>query len=167
MLLASTRTRDSSWPLLRTGGQTFTQDLVAVDAETGEERWRTTIDGAPEFTEAVSVHDGLVVVPQAGLPVVGFDEATGTELWRFTPPPPGRHLGTATIENGQVWMLSSNGRVFVLDATNGEVLAQSSGLPNDVGSFFAPWGMQPRSVGGVFIAPMAVILSAFDVPEAP
>lgn len=152
---------------LRTGGQTFTQDLVAVDAATGEERWRAPIDGAPEFTEAISVHDGLVVVPEVGLPVVGFDEATGAELWQFTPPPPGRHVGTATIENGQVWMLSSNGRVFVLDATNGEVLAQSSGLPNDVSSFFAPWGMQPRSVDGVFIAPMAVILSAFDPPEAP
>src|SRR6185295_16301420 len=44
---------------LRTGGQTFTQDLVAVDAATGEERWRAPIDGAPEFTEAISVHDGL------------------------------------------------------------------------------------------------------------
>ena len=101
------------------------------------------------------------------MPVVGFDEVSGAELWQFTPPPPGRHVGTATIENGQVWMLSSNGRVFVLDASNGEVLAQSSGLPNDVSSFFAPWGMQPRSVDGVFIAPMAVILSAFDAPEAP
>jgi outer membrane protein assembly factor BamB len=140
-------------------------DLVAVDAQTGEERWRTSVDGVPEFTEAITIGDGLVVLPQLGGPVVGYDADTGVEQWRFAPPAPAVHLGIATIEEGRVWIITSFAQVFVLDASSGEVLAQSSGFGADVGSFFAPWGQQVRSVDGVFVAPFPPFVAGFDPPE--
>ncbi len=142
-------------------------DLVAVDARTGDERWRTPVEGVPEFTEAITVADDLVVVPQLGGPVVAYDADTGAEQWRFAPPAPAVHLGIATIENGQVWIITSFAQVFVLDASAGEVVAQSSGFGADVGSFFAPWGQRVRSVDGVFIAPFPPFVAGFDPPVAP
>ena len=142
-------------------------DLVAVDALTGDERWRVPVDGVPEFTEASTVADGLVVVPQLAGPVVAYDADTGAEQWRFAPPAPAVHLGIATIENGQVWIITSFAQVFVLDATTGDVVAQSSGFGADVGSFFAPWGQRVRSVDGVFVAPFPPFVAGFDPPDPP
>ena len=98
---------------------------------------------------------------------MGYDADTGVEQWRFAPPPPAVHLGIATIEDGQVWIITSFAQVFVLDASSGEVIAQSSGFGADVGSFFSPWGQQVRSVGGVFVAPFPPFVAGFDPPEAP
>ncbi len=148
-------------------GDDVVLDLVAVDPRTGDERWRTPVDGIPEFTEAVTVAEGLVVVPELGGPMVGYDADTGAERWRFAPPSPAVHLGIATIEDGQVWIITNFAQVFVLDAETGEVTAQSSGFGADVGSFFAPWGQQVRSVDGAFIAPFPPFVAGFDPPAAP
>ncbi len=121
-------------------GDTELIDLVAVDADSGEERWRTPLDAAPAFTESVTIEGDVVVVPELGFPVFGFDADTGAERWQFAPPPPSVHMGIATIEDGQVWVLTSTAQVFVLDALDGEVLAQSSGPGIDVGSFFSTMG---------------------------
>lgn len=142
-------------------------DLVAADARTGDERWRTPVEGIPEFTEAITVAEDLVVVPQLGGPVVAYDADTGEERWRFAPPAPAVHLGIVTIEDGQVWIITSFAQVFVLDASAGEVVAQSSGFGADVGSFFAPWGQRVRSVDGVFVAPFPPFVAGFDPPEGP
>ncbi len=145
-------------------GNNVTIDLVSVDARTGTERWRVPLQGRPEFTEEVTVSGDLVIVPELGLPIVAFDASTGAERWRFAPPAPARHLGSVTVENGQVWTFSSTAQVFVLDATDGTVLAQSSGLGSDVGDVFSPWGQRIRSVGDVFIAPIGPFVAAFDAP---
>ena len=145
-------------------GNNVTIDLVSVDARTGTERWRVPLQGRPEFTEEVTVSGDLVIVPELGLPIVAFDASTGAERWRFAPQAPARHLGSVTVENGQVWTFSSTAQVFVLDATDGTVLAQSSGLGSDVGDVFSPWGQRIRSVGDVFIAPIGPFVAAFDAP---
>ena len=153
--------------LRRIDGSNVTIDLVSVDAKTGAEQWRVPLPGRPDFTEEVVVSGDLVLVPELGGPIAAFDAATGASTWQFTPPAPSRHLGIPTVENGQVWMFSSTAQVFVLDARDGTVLAQSSGLGSDIGNVFAPWGQRVRSVGGVFIAPIGVFVAAFDPPAAP
>ncbi len=160
--------RDSVVAALRhIDGTNITIDLVSVDAKTGAEQWRVPLPGRPDFTEEVVVSGDLVLVPELGGPVAAFDATTGASKWQFAPPAPSRHLGIPTVENGQVWIFSSTAQVFVLDARNGTVLAQSSGLGSDIGNVFAPWGQRVRSVGGVFIAPIGAFVAAFDPPEAP
>ncbi len=153
--------------LRRIDGNNVTIDLVSVDATTGAEQWRVPLPGRPDFTEEVVVSGDLVLVPQLGGPIAAFDATTGASKWQFAPPAPSRHLGIPTVENGQVWIFSSTAQVFVLDAVDGTVLAQSSGLGSDIGNVFAPWGQRVRSVGGVFIAPIGAFVAAFDPPEVP
>ncbi len=106
-----------------------------------------------------------MVVPELGLPIVAFDASTGAERWRFAPRRPRADLGSVTVEDGQVWTFSSTAQVFVLDADDGSVLAQSSGLGSDVGDIFSPWGQRIRAVGDVFIAPIGPFVAGFDAPE--
>ncbi|HTN79400.1 MAG TPA: PQQ-binding-like beta-propeller repeat protein [Acidimicrobiales bacterium] len=145
-------------------GNTASIDLVSVDAKTGAERWRVPLQGRPEFTEEITVAGDMVLVPQLGGPIAAFDAETGASKWEFAPPLPSRHLGIVTVEDGQVWTFSSTAQVFVLDARDGTVLAQSSGLGSDIGSVFAPFGQRIRSVGGVFIAPLGAFVAGFDPP---
>jgi outer membrane protein assembly factor BamB len=161
-------TRDRVVAALRhIDGNDITVDLVSVDAKTGAEQWRVPLPGRPDFTEEVVVSGDLVLVPELGGPIATFDAASGASKWQFAPPLPSRHLGIVTVENGQVWTFSSTAQVFVLDARDGAVLAQSSGLGSDIGSVFGPFGQRIRSVGGVFIAPVGPFVAGFDPPEAP
>ncbi|HMK11300.1 MAG TPA: PQQ-binding-like beta-propeller repeat protein, partial [Acidimicrobiales bacterium] len=148
-------------------GNTASIDLISVDAKTGAEQWRAPLQGRPEFTEEITVAGDLVLVPELGGPIATFDAGTGASKWEFAPPLPSRHLGIVTVEDGQVWTFSSTAQVFVLDARDGAVLAQSSGLGSDIGSVFGPFGQRIRSVDGVFIAPLGPFVAGFDPPVAP
>src|SRR5215213_4196431 len=54
--------------------------LVAVDSETGAERWRVE---QPPSASSPLVQDGRVYVGTGGEGVKAVDAATGEELWRF------------------------------------------------------------------------------------
>ena len=83
--------------------------VIALDAETGEELWRTRSDDyklGHNFTAAPQIADGVIILPVAGSDygirgyIEGYDPETGEKLWRtYTIPGPGEQ-GHETWEGG-------------------------------------------------------------------
>jgi len=68
------------------GQETSSGSLTAYDAATGQQRWSTPT-AAPLYATPVVVGDALVVGQQnADALLLGFDPATGQELWRYALP---------------------------------------------------------------------------------
>lgn len=72
----------------------------------------------------ISGHDGAETDT-----LICFDEATGSEKWKFSYPQPlgdlyfpGGTTGTATIDGDRVYQLAREGELFCLDAGSGEVV---------------------------------------------
>jgi outer membrane protein assembly factor BamB len=94
--------------------------VLALDAATGEERWRTTVD-APMFAGQIAVGGGHVIVPggQANT-VVALDAATGAERWIFT----GGSVpvfGSPAIATDAVVYFDNDRTIRALDLATGEL----------------------------------------------
>ncbi|WP_435073754.1 PQQ-binding-like beta-propeller repeat protein [Halorubrum sp. HHNYT27] len=119
--------------------QTFTDDrfaLVAVDATTGEEQWRTPLPG--ENAEWVDIGSALVLsqnqlfltiseargnVQDSGSAVLAFDAASGDQVWRYEVR--GQGFSAPVAANGTVYVTATprSGEgpwsVVALDASDG------------------------------------------------
>jgi outer membrane protein assembly factor BamB len=122
-------------------------EVFALDALTGELRWRTQLDprgfqwgnatvGAPAYAH------GIVVVPTLYDDAVALDAASGAELWRVAAPGPSplrtthyRGSGQAgfaaspVIAGGIVWLASTDGTITAVELTTGRELWHTSGPP--------------------------------------
>lgn len=107
--------------------------VVALDGETGEERWRHTVDG----TAAVhGTHDGTVYAGVSGGEVLALDAASGVRQWGFTfaetdqtvtpPPVPGDVTGDGSTE---VVAVNSDGSVAVLSGTGEQLGTYERDVP--------------------------------------
>ncbi|WP_144480659.1 carboxypeptidase regulatory-like domain-containing protein [Cytobacillus oceanisediminis] len=134
--------------------------LYALDAKTGEEKWKA---GGIGDTQAGSpiVYENIVVIGSAVQPALrAFDSNTGEELWN------NRAVGT-TLNNGSVsangllFFAGTSGNLSVIDVYTGERLKDfslpvysTSGIPILPGQIFVPYqnGVQsynsPASVKG-------------------
>jgi polyvinyl alcohol dehydrogenase (cytochrome) len=87
--------------------QTAGGDVVALDAATGAEKWRSEVDPQAVGFGSPTVFERYVISGSAGVPaggffefgggLVAFDRETGAELWRFHTAHPPEHNG------GSVW----------------------------------------------------------------
>lgn len=134
--------------------------LVALDAATGEERWRTdtinrkapyTITGAPR------VVDGLVIIGNGGADygvrgyVSAYDADSGEMRWRFytVPGNPENGFENETLEkaaatwNGEWWKYGGGGTVWDSMAYDAELDLLYVGVGNG-----SPWNQKVRSPGG-------------------
>ena len=148
--LGDKRTRlgfgEGSSPLL-TGGQLVVnwdhEDdsfLVALEAATGEERWRTPRDEATSWTTPVLV-EGLILTNAAG-GVRAYEPATGALRWRYA----------ATPLNGIASPVASAGLVFAVSSF--EVGALLALRTSDAGVVWrrelsTPYVSTPLSMHGV------------------
>ena len=80
-------------------------NLYAIDAATGEEKWRVTLRGAVVSTPAVV--GGMVIAAGAAGEIYALDEQTGQRLWVFT---------TATVIHSSPAV--SDGIVFIGSSGN-------------------------------------------------
>ncbi|MBA2277675.1 MAG: PQQ-binding-like beta-propeller repeat protein [Chloroflexia bacterium] len=89
--------------------------LYAVDARTGEQRWRVLL-GDYVVRSSPAVVDGVVYVG-GGFHLVAVDATTGLERWRF----PMRYAGQAspTVVDGTVYVTSQEGFLYAVDARTG------------------------------------------------
>lgn len=90
--------------------------LVAVDAITGEERWRFDVGGAIIRASPV-IQDGTLYLG-AGFTMIALDPATGQERWRK----PIEFAGSSSpvVANGVVYVCSEQGTLYTFDAATGE-----------------------------------------------
>ena len=94
---------------------TYNGHLYALDARTGEERWRNPATGSESAISGfASAADGIVVVSIAG-GLRAIDLATGAERWAV----PGK-AGTITdIVDGVVYSAANDGHAYGLDLQTG------------------------------------------------
>ncbi|WP_213367777.1 carboxypeptidase regulatory-like domain-containing protein [Mesobacillus boroniphilus] len=131
--------------------------LYALDAKTGEEKWKA---GGIGDTQAGSpiVYEDIVVIGSAVQPVLrAFDANTGEERWN------NRSVG-ATLNNGSVsangllFFAGTSGNLSILDVYTGERLKDfslpvysTSGIPILPGQVFVPYqtGVQSYKSPGI------------------
>ncbi|NIL99487.1 MAG: PQQ-binding-like beta-propeller repeat protein [Acidobacteria bacterium] len=81
--------------------------IVALDKKTGEQRWRVARDERTSWSTPLVVRDGKkdVVVVSAWSRVVGYDLASGEELWSVSGLGP-NVVPTPVADNKMIWVMS-------------------------------------------------------------
>lgn len=89
--------------------------LYAVDAITGEQRWRVNVGPYVLRTTPTYADGSLFLV--AGFDAIALDAATGAEQWRTTI----RYAGTGspTVSNETMYIVSQEGWLFALSTEDG------------------------------------------------
>lgn len=89
--------------------------LIALEAETGTERWSVDIGG--EIFSPPAIVDGTVYVGSTSSRVLALDVADGTERWRFDAN--GGVVGSPAVRHGRVYVGTQGGIVHALDRETG------------------------------------------------
>jgi outer membrane protein assembly factor BamB len=118
---------------------TKTHEVVALDIQTGRERWRADTDESGNETLGFGAVVAGSVVAVGDYNVVAFDRVSGDFKWRFQPTDgyaPGVYVGAVT--NGRILTGSPAGRLYAIDPDTGK--AHWSTLVSDDGNttVFAP-----------------------------
>lgn len=89
--------------------------LHAVDAATGQQRWRVSV-GEYVLRTTPTYHEGTLYVV-AGFDTIALDAATGEERWRTTI----RYAGTAspTVAGDEVYVVSQEGWLYAFSTRDG------------------------------------------------
>jgi outer membrane protein assembly factor BamB len=108
--------------------------LYALDAETGELRWKTDDLGGPIVSSPALSEDGLIIVSTFNNEVLAFDEGTREIAWRFNTSD--WSWASPVIDGLKVYASDISGIFYALDLDTGELL----------------WQLQPG--GGIYSAPL-------------
>lgn len=99
--------------------------LLAVDAGTGDERWREDGGDTPMWPRRVLWHDGTVFVTQVGEPaLIALDAKSGKQQWTFTPNRSGIRTLLLDPEPGRLYAGDGRGTVYGMNARDGEMIWQ-------------------------------------------
>ena len=95
--------------------------LVAAEADTGKELWKFEMGGAISVAPAVA--DGRVFAGQQGGERFFYcvDAETGAPIWKQTIPG-GWVWGSATVDEGRVYIPTVDGHAVCLDAATGHII---------------------------------------------
>jgi outer membrane protein assembly factor BamB len=127
-------TLDAGRALVTTlGGRDEPSEVVALDAETGEELWHASAEDASNLVSAPVVADGRVLTLDVIGGVIAFDADDGRFLWRtevINPIAPrgqpfllqGVGAPAPVSADGQVFAVDVTGRVYAFDAETGVLL---------------------------------------------
>jgi outer membrane protein assembly factor BamB len=132
--IAGAITLDAGLVLATTlGGQQQPSEIVALDAESGDEQWRAAAEDASNLVTAPVVADGRVLTLDALGGVLAFDAGDGRFLWRsevINPISPrgqpfllqGVGAPAPVSADGQVFAVDVTGRVYAFEAETGAAL---------------------------------------------
>jgi outer membrane protein assembly factor BamB len=126
-------TLDAGRALVTTlGGRDEPSEIVALDAEDGDELWRARAEDASNLVTTPVVADGRVLTLDAFGGVLAFDAADGRSLWRtevvnpLAPRQPfllrGFGAPAPVSSDGEVFAVDVTGRVYAFDAETGAEL---------------------------------------------
>src|SRR5690606_5299707 len=100
-------------------------DIIALDAASGAERWRASINA--EVTAPPAIGQGAVIVRTDDGRVTAFDAASGERRWFWAPAVPAlvvRGADAPTLGPGYVFVGNDDGVVVALALQDGRVLWQ-------------------------------------------
>jgi len=110
--------------VLPTGAVLFSTvaNAIAVDPETGGERWRR--DGSYIFAPALLLDEGTLLLTTEWGAVDAIDPATGARRWSTQAVPRALNAGPVRdARTGTVWLVGTGGRLVALDPETGAVTA--------------------------------------------
>lgn len=152
-------------------GPRETHTIVAIDEQSGQERWRHDIGTGPAPTNnrsgAPTISDGVVYVGSPTMSAAyAYDLHTGDQLWRN---PIGAIKGAPVIDGEDAYFSTTAGDVYRLDTRSGEITGKL-GLEGAL----APAGptivddslMVPSQSRNVYVTPLDEFPAA-SAPEAP
>ena len=129
--------------------------LVALDASSGEERWRTDLSpegesGDQGFGGGVAGEGDRVFAATGFGEVLGIDASSGEIAWRTA-------LGAAVraapaVASGLLVVVTRDNRAFGVDASSGEIVWRAPSLTSDAGFL---GGASPAIVGNLALLPFA------------
>jgi outer membrane protein assembly factor BamB len=93
------------------------KNVYALDAETGEEIWRSNVGGS--VSDRVVMNGDLIYVGSFDNQVHALDKATGASRW--TAPAQAPVWGAPAYADGSVFFVDLNGNVFAIGADTGEL----------------------------------------------
>ncbi|NUQ73238.1 MAG: PQQ-binding-like beta-propeller repeat protein [Polyangiaceae bacterium] len=116
-------TQEPLWGVPATDGESvylssLDHHLYAVDAETGQEKWKVDLGGAIVGSPVVS--EGMVYVGSFAKALTALDTQTGEIVWTF--PTQDWMWAGPTLENGTLFFGSIDGMFYAVDAQTGEQL---------------------------------------------
>lgn len=92
--------------------------VYAVDAETGEEKWRTKLEG-PVLGSNPVVRDNVIYIGSYSYDFYALDRENGKVLWRFRTG--GEIMSTAALWNEKIYFCSADGYAYCLGLEGGVV----------------------------------------------
>ncbi|WP_343859752.1 outer membrane protein assembly factor BamB [Aliiglaciecola litoralis] len=96
-------------------------EVIALDANTGDTKWRVKVNG--EVMAAPAVDDNVVVVNTGSGQMFGLDAATGDTLWNYESDVPAlslRGISTPVAANGGAIIGTATGKLVVNILTSGQ-----------------------------------------------
>lgn len=113
------------------GGREEPSEIVALDAESGDELWRASVEDASNFVSAPVVADGRILTLDVIGGILAFDDEDGRFLWRTEVVNPIAPRGQPFLlqgvgapapvsADGQVFVVDVTGRVYAFDAETGD-----------------------------------------------
>jgi outer membrane protein assembly factor BamB len=150
------RARLASEPVI-SGGRLFVIDtdatVHAFDARTGAPIWDTNVqtkgdNSHAEFGGGVSVAGDRIFATTGVGDVVALSAANGKELWKKRPGGPLR--GSATVNNGHLYVMSQDNQIYALSQEDGTVVWQDGGTIQSTSIFgvAAPAASQGTVIAG-------------------
>ena len=94
--------------------------VLALDRNTGEERWRVEVPNA--ILGAIAVRDGRAVVPVRNGEVIAIDMETQEILWRARVHGDSPVMCSPAVTDKYVYATSTDGYLAVIDVEDGEVV---------------------------------------------
>jgi outer membrane protein assembly factor BamB len=99
------------------GGREEPSEVVALDAESGDDLWHASAEDASNLVSAPVVADGRVLTLDVIGGVVAFDAQDGRFLWRTEVINPLALRGQPFLLQGEGAPVSADGQVFAVDVT--------------------------------------------------
>jgi outer membrane protein assembly factor BamB/tRNA A-37 threonylcarbamoyl transferase component Bud32 len=103
----------------------YDNNLYAVDAETGQFKWKYPTDDVIASSPAIASDDNLVIFGSKDFSLYAVDMRTGRIKWTFQAQGP--IYSSPTVQHGHVFVGSDDGTLYALRAATGRQAWKSSG----------------------------------------
>ncbi len=144
--------------------------VYALDKKTGQIRWRTLTGDS--VLGSLACRDNTVICPCRTGEILALDLSTGKILWRSSPSGNSAILAGVSFAGKNIYAVSSDGYLAILDASTGKILEPKTPLndPKDPGTGLSscpPQVVKSRIIAGSETGGIECLISPPPSPAAP